>query len=534
MIAEPATPLCDRCHNLIHHHVGNPIYHPSIESLHETLEESPYKYNHVYHVVDAADFPMSVLPSIHALLDVMPLRSHNRRSRRGKYYANKKTELSFIIARSDLLAPLKEQVDHLMPYLTETLRDALGRRARDVRLGNIRCVSAKRSWWTKELKEDIWKRGGGGWMVGKVNVGKSQLFEAVFPKGRMDWEPPKHEISVNVFPREASEGTAKSAGETGKPEEEDRLDDYALLPPAPRETNYPTMPVVSSLPGTTASPIRVPFGNGRGELIDLPGLSRSNLELHVREEHRSSLIMKSRIIPEQQVIKPGRSLLLGGFIRLTPRTSDLIILSYAFTPIKAHLTATDKAISIQNQTGEVNVENIAMPGTGEKTKLAGSFALRWDVTKQRAGPITRRDAVNMKPDRLPYRVLAADILIEGCGWVEVVAQVRTKDLFAPPKPSVIITASGDELLQTLDLSEPGSKPTDPRAASEPQWPIIDVFSPEGKYIKVRPPMNAWLLNKPKRTTKSTRTRPRKSMKRDKKNDKIDRRRGPAAASGSED
>lgn len=35
----------------------------------------------------------------------------------------------------------------------------------------------------KELKRDIWKCGGVGWFVGKVNVGKSWFFEMVFFKG---------------------------------------------------------------------------------------------------------------------------------------------------------------------------------------------------------------------------------------------------------------------------------------------------------------------------------------------------------------
>lgn len=215
---------------------------------------------------------------------------------------------------------------------------------------------------------------------------------------------------------------------------------------------------------------------------------------------------------------------------MTPRTPGLIFLSYAFTPIRAHLTSTEKAISVQNQTGEVNVENIAVPGAGEKTKLGGSFELRWDVTKQRAGPITRRDAVNMKPDRLPYRVLAADILIEGCGWVEVVAQVRNKDLFAPRKPPrKTSSASGEEIFQTLDLSEPDPNERASLGASEPNWPVIDVFSPEGRFIKSRRPMNAWLLNKPRVTAQASRSRPRKSMKREKKNEKVSRKQEQAVA-----
>ncbi|KAJ9149409.1 hypothetical protein NKR23_g4415 [Pleurostoma richardsiae] len=538
---EAPLPLCDRCHNLVHYNAGKSIYHPSIESLRETIEESPYKYNHVYHVLDAADFPMSLLPKVHSLLDLMPLRSQNRRAKHSRFYDDKKTEMSFIVTRSDLLAPRKDQVDSLMPYLSEALRDALGRTARNVRLGNVRCVSAKRSWWTSELREDIWKRGGAGWLVGKANVGKSQLFNAVFPKGRMDWAPPKKEISVPVYPRlpeVPGSKQAKVTADAGRSqvelteddleEEAEDLDEFSLLPPPQPETDYPAMPVVSSLPGTTASPIRVPFGNGKGELIDLPGLARTDLELYVREEHRDSLLMKSRITPEQQVIRPGQSLLLGGFIRITPRTDDLTFLSYAFTPIKPHLTSTEKAVKIQEQTGEVNVENIAVPGAGEKTRHAGSFELRWDVTKRRAGPLTRRDAVKLKVEQLPFRVLALDILIEGCGWVEVVAQVRARDLYAPRKKAgsaAAATGDGELLLQDLDLL---AEPEDPAKEGEPNWPVVDVYSPEGRFIGSRRPMNAWLLNKPLKTAKSTKSRPRKSMKGAKKREKTERRAGVAA------
>ncbi|KAI1411699.1 hypothetical protein F5Y13DRAFT_164859 [Hypoxylon sp. FL1857] len=546
----PKVPLCDRCHTLLHNHSGESIYHPSIDSIRDTILESPYKYNHVYHVLDAADFPMSLLPRLTEFMGMMPLRTKNRRSKGGKFYSDRKTEMSFVITRCDLLAPTKPQVDKLFPYLQEVLRDALGRTGRNVRLGNLIAVSAKRSWWTKELKEDIWKRGGAGWMVGKANVGKSQLFEAVFPKGRMELTPSKHQIRIDMqaktpdgepIPGEKAETQpelAQQEVEAEAIEEMGELDEFSLLPPAPKETNYPDMPLVSDLPGTTASPIRIPFGNGRGELIDLPGLERTGLEQHVKKEHRLSLIMRSRIVPEQMTLTPGRSLLIGGFIRITPREPAPIMLTYAFTPIEAHVTRTDKAIGIQNQTGEVNIENIAVPGTGEKTKLAGSFMLKWDVTKQRTGPLTRKDAIGLSVDRLPYRVLSTDILIEGVGWVEITAQVRTKDLFQqkptvePPRteePQEPKKLSALERLEALAEGPKKKPPPPPPPALEPtesdelNWPIVDVYSPEGKFISSRKPMNGWVLNKPKVSAESRKSRPRRSMKGMKKLEKKRRR-----------
>jgi hypothetical protein len=556
--------VCDRCHKLKHHEIGASIHHPSIQSIQDTIFESPFKYNHVYHVIDAADFPMSFIPGLHKLLNLTPQRSLNRRSKTGRFYQGKKTEVSFIITRSDLLAPVKTQVDSMMPYLRSVLRDALGRSGKDVRLGNIRCVSARQAWWTKELKEEIWKRGGGGWMVGKVNVGKSRLFHDIFPKGRSEkvkllkkktttpitiqlesrvegdqsigWTPIRSDATEQIENvDEAMEAEALAASEATNqiaeaealetseafPENHelsDSLDTSTLLPPAPPETDYPAMPLVSSLPGTTASPIRLSFGNGKGELIDLPGLSRGDLENYVQPQFRPTLVMKMRIVPTQQVIKPGQSILLGGFIRITPTTPDVIVLAYAFTPIHSHLTSTDKAIGTQIHSRVSNVENISLPETAEKISSAGIFYLKWDVTRERAGPITSRVAVNIKPDRLPYRILSTDILIEGCGWVELVAQVRKKP--GEMAPTVKRREERqDEHERWL------TEPADDIEEIDPSWPSVEVFSPEGKFIASRRPMNAWLHIERKPTKGKLQGRPRKSMKGAKKNEK--RRRAEA-------
>ncbi|KAM0284580.1 hypothetical protein ACHAQH_001946 [Verticillium albo-atrum] len=544
--APNSTPLCNRCHALVHHHKGTPIFHPSVDALRETIEESPFKNNHIYHVIDAADFPMSLVPKLHQLLGDVSLRRRNRRSRAGRYYRDRKFDMSFIITRSDLLAPTEKQVNALMPYLREVLRSALGDFGDVVRLGNLKCVSARRSWWTKDLKQEIYKRGGAGWMVGKVNVGKSQLFQAVFPKGTTADIPFKRAVEVSMFSREEDDENIKYL-EGGAENYDERLDLDALLPPARPESNYPEMPTVSSLPGTTASPIRIPYGNGKGELIDLPGLVRSDLELFVKEDKRQSMIMLDRLKPEQHSIKPGQSLILGGLIRITPRTPDLIFLGYNFTPLPEHLTSTEKAIAFQEQTRTATqVDNICAPEAADKMQLAGSFKLRHDVTKIRAGPITRKDAINIKVENLPYRVLSTDILIEGVGWVEITAQVRAKQLFAKPEveEEPVVEAPEDKSRDPFDAilsrvhdsekeqpkshTEKKKKPVDPNEPVDLNWPVVDVYSPLGKFIGVRAPMNGYIINKPRVLAKHKKARPRKSMKGAKKRDKMARRAAAAA------
>lgn len=539
---EDAIPICDRCHHLHHNGVGTSIIHPSMQSIQSIIEESPYKHNHVYHVIDAADFPMSLIPNLQHALQLPKLRTQNRRSKSMRYIRGRVAEVSFIITRSDLLAPQKEQVDKMMHYLQECLRDALGRSGKNVRLGNVRCVSSKRGWWTKNVKEDIYRQGGAAWMVGKANVGKSALFEVVFPKARGQkridmenmrkeketsekaaittskaWEEsgevdpfegePSH-IAGEIVPEptldafeQAERDMEKKSNEEPKEDEEDVMfdedDDASLLPPAQPETAYPQMPLVSSLPGTTASPIRVPFGRGKGELVDLPGIHRSSLDEHIQPEYRNDLVMQGRVTPEQHTIKPGQSLLLGGAIRITPKTDSLVFLMYPFvsSALNPHTTSTDKAIAIQtglypetNEPYTGTVQSNATEAAKNSMASAGNFKLEWDVTKRRAGPVTSRSDGKQKADTLPFQVYSADILIEGVGWVELVAQVRAK-------PGSLQSGSGNDVL--------GSWSTVPE---------VEVFSPKGKFVGIRRPMNAWLLGgQLKKPVHEQRARPRQTI-----------------------
>ncbi|GAM84566.1 hypothetical protein ANO11243_025620 [Dothideomycetidae sp. 11243] len=468
--------ICDRCHHLLHHSEGVPIFHPSIQSIHDIIAESPHKYNHIYHILDAADLPMSLIPSLQADLRLPRLRSQNRRSKHTNFTRGRSAEVSFIITRADLLAPKKEQVDSLLPYIREVLRDALGQTRKNVRLGNLRCVSAKRGWWTSHIKEDIWKRGGAGWMVGKVNVGKSSLFEVVFPKGRVG------QISQPSTSLELAQDNAGLEQQTSTSNEglEDEDLTGSLLPPARQEVAYPAMPISSALPGTTASPIRVPFGSGRGELIDLPGVARSSLETYVVPSERESLVMRSRIAAEQRVIKPGQSLLLGGgLIRITPTTPNQVVMAYPFLPLKARVTSTAKALEIQAGTERPGLASILVPEAHKTLASAGPMPLKWDITRVRSGPLTSKSDVKLKPSQLAFSVWGADVVVEGVGWVELVAQTRKKKAFTDSSSSI--------------------------------W-SMEVFSPEGKYVALRRPMNAWLLGGRRVKSKTpARARPRRSM-----------------------
>lgn len=359
-----------------------------------------------------------------------------------------------------------------MEYMRSVLRSALGKSAEDVRLGNVHMISAHRGWWTKKVKEEISAHGQGIWVVGKANVGKSSFIESCFPKDSKNLEK-----IADLVARRHQEGL-----DVENQQSTPILDPDSLLPPAPREDLYPILPVVSSLSGTTVSPIRIPFGRGKGEMIDLPGLDRGQLQDYVRDKNKRDLIMSTRPKSDRIVIKPGQSLLLiGGLIRITAVNPDDVLTAACFIPLEPHMTSTEKAIEMQDEKRPFPKTNIAKDGFSSTIKSAGTFALKWDVTNSHL-PTSIAKAVedeDVSPPKLPYRVLSADVLIEGCGWLELTVQVRSKAL-------------------AEDTSAEQSR-------SSPQ---VEVFSPQGKHVGIRQPIECWDFIAQKRAADKRKRGPR--------------------------
>lgn len=417
---------------------------------------------------------MSLLPNIYEALDLQDQRSRNRRSKTEKYRHGKRmTTISFVITRADLLAATKEQVDSLMKRIREIILKELDMRREDVRLGNVHMISAHRGWWTTQVKEEIRQHGGGVWIVGKANVGKSSFIESCFPKDSKNLDKIAHLLES----RKQEDVLRTSKDHT--PEMASLLNPDALLPPAPREELYPTLPVVSSLPGTTVGPIRIPFGRGHGEMIDLPGLDRGTLQDFMLDSHKSDLIMTKRINPSDQLSLCSRQSLLigGGLIRITPKNhvpdEDCTVLAACFVPLETHVTRTEKAIEVQSGVRRYNTgggdrgNSVIKPEhlSEEATTIrsAGTFTLSTDVTLSHLPSMIRKkwDDHGIRPnlDTLPYRVYATDILIEGCGWIELTAQVRTRRNHVPGLQNSL--------------------------------PQVEVFTPMGKHIASRPPLETW-------------------------------------------
>lgn len=204
-------------------------------------------------------------------------------------------------------------------------------------------------------------------------------------------------------------------------------------------------------------------------MIDLPGLDRGQLEDYVRDEHKRDLIMRKRPKPELLAIKGGQSLLLGGgLIRITPVNPDDVLMAACFLPLEPHITKTEKAIEMQTEKRPYTGPNIAKEGFSETIKSAGAFDLKWDVTESHL-PTSIAKAVEdnkTSPPPLPYKVMSADLLVEGCGWIELTVQIRAKAL---------------EVSSTDDGAGP------PRSV----LPRVEVFSPNGRHIGSRMPIECW-------------------------------------------
>jgi hypothetical protein len=511
--ASAEIPYCNRCNDLVNHNKGTSVVHPAVDDIDAIIKDSPYQNNHIYHVLDAADFPMSLVKNLDLDLTLGNLRSRNRRAKEHHWHAGGKATMSFIITRADLLAPKEEQVNSLLPKLVKTLRKALGPFGDRVRLGNVRLVSTTRGWWTRKIKEDIWKESGAHWLVGKVNVGKSMLFKVIYPGNEKKKSEAERLAANGVETVSVAElqGNAASKPEELEFEVEDaeaELDEkFSLLPPPQPLQQWPAMPIASHLPGTTASPIRIRFGKitrglGRGELIDLPGLERSTLENHVIPEHRPTLVMTSRVTPERVTLRAGSSIIFGGgLIRIAPVTEDLVFMVHSFLPLTQHVTATEKVLLHEQGEREIrNLESIVLPESKNTVKSAGKFRLTTDVTRAYSGPLTRKSDVGLKVENLPFAVYATDILVEGVGWIEVVAQVRK------PKRHPDTSSGLDSLKKALSGSE--DSPIMPQI----DYPEIEVFSPNGRFIGNRESIGGYALGGPKPVPVRKRpSRPRKSM-----------------------
>ena len=297
-----------------HHHDAPslPAY-STFKALCALLLSSRHRHNHIYHLVDAADFPLSLRPGLLRYLHRVLPRSLSRN-----------LTISYVITRCDILMPKEKQISSYMTYFKSTLKRLIPKEQKlETPTTKVYAISSRTGWEIGALKKEISKRRGGVWFLGAVNVGKSTLLRDIWPMdGVLRPTTLEDAAEFDILPAEELENPALYPDEAGSylgpgRETEEQQPDVEVDVTRPSVARAHVPPTVSDIPGTTAAPIRVSYqsvGRGprfRGEVVDLPGLERwvgfkeTGLMKYVRPNKRRELAMRDRVSPLQFVIKPG-------------------------------------------------------------------------------------------------------------------------------------------------------------------------------------------------------------------------------------
>ena len=296
--------VCGRCHGIRYHHraSGLPAY-PTLHTLTNLMQNSPHIKNHIYHLIDAADLPMSLQPG---------LREHLYRNL-SKPLCRQLT-VSYIVTRADILMASERQISSLMTYIKKRIKDALPEDERvESMVDKIHVISIRNGWGVGKVKDEIRRRTGGVWIIGGINVGKSRFVKEMWPEGGESRPVTREEAEeYGILPEGGESTELKAEGKEGGVEKKKgkMAYEYFLNP-------LHITPTVSDVPGTTAAPIKIAYrasGQGRrwGEMIDLPGFerwvsySKNGLLKYVRPELQMAVAMDERVKGQQYTIKSGK------------------------------------------------------------------------------------------------------------------------------------------------------------------------------------------------------------------------------------
>lgn len=325
---ENKTPLCTRCNDLINHETATPLpSYPTLQTLANLLNATSHTHNHIYHLIDAADMPVTLQPQLMSYL-----HKHLPRN------VFRNLTISYIVTRCDLLVHQREMLSGLESRIKEIIKLALPSEAKLESVGPFRennrlhFVSSRSGWGIGRLKEEAASRKGGVWFFGGVNTGKSSLLRDLWPEGGklrpvtvedarefdlLPLEDDAPEVPDNDWAREREEMEDKKEKQRrleGLPEvdaveyiiTQKQYEQAQKVKPPPTPTHV--APTVSKIAGTTAAPLRILHRENVGrihkktvELVDLPGIERwvgmgdGGLLKYVRPELRKEVFMAQRV-----------------------------------------------------------------------------------------------------------------------------------------------------------------------------------------------------------------------------------------------
>ncbi|KAG0638931.1 hypothetical protein HOY80DRAFT_965712 [Tuber brumale] len=530
--------VCGRCHGIRYHHRASelPAY-PTLHTLTNLMQNSPHTNNHIYHLIDAADLPISLQPGLREhLYQNLPKPLQHRLT------------ISYVVTRADILMASQRQIWSLMTYIKKRIKDALPEDEKvESVVDKIHVISVRNGWGVGRVKDEIRSRTGGVWIIGGINVGKSRFVKEMWPEGGESRPVTREEAEeYGILPEDGGDTGVKAVEEKVEKEQRKGGYDYYFDP-------LNIAPTVSDVPGTTAAPIKIAYrvsGGGRrgwGEMIDLPGFERwvgygkNGLLKYVRPELQTAVAMDKLVKGKQYTITAGQSMILGGLILITPRISGrsgLVVLATPFTNLPVHIASTYKSLKWLENPEPESVDHLYYPAPttaplpeslvpGKPPKWpksstpslpppaglplphhdkitsapdykgspprpeepfippllpphfasAGIIQITDDVTLQRNPRLSAREL-----NGLPYVILGRDVLLDGIGWVELNIQMSKNQHF--------------------------------RMDGKVE---VEVFTPEGRGMGSRVSMGAAMVRKEmERVQGSECVRQRKSMKGEKK------------------
>ncbi|KAJ2782934.1 nitric oxide associated protein 1 [Coemansia interrupta] len=384
--------VCQRCYKLMHHNTVDGPWKKDIVSDPRALKFLRYKTNLIAVVVcDIFDLPGSMIPHL------------------GEFIGERHPVI-LVANKADLL-PKDYHKERLTMWFKRFAKDL------DLNIQSIHLVSSLKNLGIRELAADISSRRRAGqdvYMVGRANVGKSELINALL---RISIGGYRHKVLASHVP-----GT--TMGLSGIPL---RHFVKALVPtegaiPQDRQTN----------------------------LYDTPGVfSNKSLVSFLTNDELKVAMCSKRITPFTYILNLGESVMLGGLGRIDLVEGTQYVYVTVFSNIRPHFTRIKRANELTERI-ESGISTFLRPPIGDEERL-------------KTFPKSKL-AVEHTFEGLHRRHATLDVAFAGIGWIAITGQF-------------------------------------PQAT-------IQVFTPNGMGVSVRPPMMPFEYNKITPHTSTTRKTPK--------------------------
>ncbi|KAJ2616953.1 nitric oxide associated protein 1 [Coemansia sp. RSA 1365] len=339
--------ICQRCHSLKNY---NRIDHPwkeDIASDPRLLKFLQYKSNILVVVVcDIFDIPGSLIPHL------------------GDFISNRHPVI-LVANKADLL-PKDYHEERLMMWFKRFSKSL------DINIKSIHLISALKNLGTRKLAADITERRRAGqdvYMVGRANVGKSELINALL---RISMGGSAHKVLASHIP-----GTTMGL--------------YGI----------PMRRFVKSLVPIDGAPAQ----DRQASLYDTPGIfSNKSIISYLNNLELKMTVCQKRVKPLSFILGLGRSVMLGGLGRLDLVEGPTRVFVTIFSNIRPHFTRIERADEL-TKSMEAGKDTILKPPVG-------------DVDRLKQFP-HQKLAMEHEFEGLHKHHATLDVVFAGVGWIAI-------------------------------------------------------------------------------------------------------------------